>query len=108
MDEQEHLLSSPKNAERLQRSIRQAREAGEHEVLDDVLKVLRKLAEDFRGVEQAYLASIGAVSLIEGLRRQYNTGSPCEWYLGHCISCGSLDKAGCWFNQLPELALSRA
>jgi hypothetical protein len=72
----------------------------ERSVLDDVLKILRKLDNESDFDEMYSRATGNAVSLIEGLRRKYNTGSPCDFRIGHCVTCGSMDKAGCWFASL--------
>jgi hypothetical protein len=72
----------------------------ERSVLDDVLKLLRKLEGDEYTDEMYSRATSNAVALIEGLRRKYNTGSPCDFRIGHCVTCGSMDKAGCWFASL--------
>jgi len=72
----------------------------EREVLDDVLKVLHKLVIEWNGIEDGYDAVSNAIARVEGLRRKYNTGSPCDFRIGHCVTCGSMDKAGCWFASL--------
>jgi len=72
----------------------------EREVLDDVLKILHKLVAEWNGIEDGYDAASNAIALIEGLRRKYNTGSPCDFRIGHCVTCGSMDRVGCWFASL--------